>query len=79
MILLCLTALISFYTSTICFIALFRSGSQKTGTAPDNDVLIRFIFGEKYVTSINNLKGGIIWLLGGVVCTVLILRKLNNV
>ena len=76
MIIYILVGLISYYSSVNCFIALFKNDTQKTWTAPDNDALVRLIFGGKHVSKINNLKGGIIWLISAIICTVLFFREL---
>jgi hypothetical protein len=76
MIIYALVGLISYYGSIDCFIAFFKNGTQKTWTTPDTDILIRWIFGKKHVSKINNLIGGIFWLICGNICTVLFFREL---
>lgn len=42
-----LVSSISYYTSVKCFIALYRNGSQAIGTMPDDDALVKLLFGQK--------------------------------
>ena len=76
MIIYILVGLISYCTSINCFISFYSNKSQKTWTTPENDVLVRLLFGGKNISRINNLKGGFIWLIGALVCTVLFFRCL---
>jgi hypothetical protein len=77
MILYVTVGLISYYTSIRCFVSAYKGGSQKTWTRPDNDALIGLVFGGRHVSRINNLKGGILWLISATICTVLLIRKFN--
>ncbi len=77
MIVYLLVGLISYYSSLSCFISLSKNGNQKTWTSPENDTLIRILFGRNNVSKINNLKGGIIWLISAIICTVLFFRGLQ--
>jgi hypothetical protein len=78
MILYVIVGVISYYTSIRCFVSFYKGGSQKTWTRPDNDALMRLVFGGKHVIRINNLKGGILWLISATICTVLFIRELKD-
>jgi hypothetical protein len=69
--------LVSFWTSFLCIRALLTNAPQKTGTMPDNDILIKLLFGKSNVPMVNNAKGAILWFIGGIICLVLLLRAIN--
>lgn len=69
--------LVSFWVSFICIMALLTNGVQKSGTMPDNDKLIKLLFGRRNVPTVNNAKGAVIWFISGIICLVLLLRAIN--
>lgn len=61
-----------YYTSIRCFLALRRNSQQATFTMPDNDALMKLLFGARNVPRVNNFIGVFIWLIGGIICTVVL-------
>jgi len=63
-----------YWSAAACLYAFVKNGDQKTGTMPDNDILVGWIFGKKNISRVNNLKGAIILLISAILVTVLIVR-----